>query len=345
MSVPDPVAAARARWLLALGAACVLLAGWLLVQELAPQEGLERHPRSGLPLLEDAPRLISDISEVEVQLADESYRLVRADGGWRMDGPTGYRVRADRMGEFLKGLETLSWAEARTRDPRKLDRLGLSDPGAGGNGAAITLRDATGDVVATFIAGHREDTLYVRRRDEALAFRAGGDLPPLQGRSSWLDFDVLSIVADAIRGVELAWPNGETLTLIRAPGGGPRDFIPGPPHSEERLVSRLAAASPALTLSRFAPVGVKPADALETDPVARHTTLTRDGLEVIATAYAEPDGYFVTLRAAASGEGARRAAEINTHAGGWAFRLTRYDWGDFAPAVSEIIERPLVEAP
>ena len=98
--------------------------------------------------------------------------------------------------------------------------------------------------------------------------------------------------------------------------------------------------SPALALTRFLPIGVKPAAALRTQPVARHITQTHDGLEVDVRAYRERDGLFVTLRAVEAGEGATRAAAINERAAGWAFELTANDWADYTPLVSSIVKPP-----
>ena len=108
------------------------------------------------------------------------------------------------------------------------------------------------------------------------------------------------------------------------------------------MVSRLAASTPALALTRFAPIGVKPASKLQTRTVARHITETHDGLEVELRAFREPDGYFVTLRAIEAGEGAHRGSTINDKAEGWAYQLAEYDWNEFTPRVSSIVRAPVM---
>lgn len=345
MSLPEPIRRVRRGRLLALIGVIAVCAIWLAGRAVVSSPAIERHERTGTPVFANADSLAEHVARIEVQLADESYTLLRTEEGWRMDSVDGYPIRDDRIGAFLAGISELSWAEPRTRDPRKLDRLGLGDPDAGGNGAQIALLGPADDTLGAVIAGRRDDTLYLRRPDEALAFRADGELPPLLSRASWLDFEVVSVLPEAIRGVVLRSPGGEELTLLRDAGAGGDAFRLGPRHSGERLVSRLAASTPALALARFAPVGVKPAEDLQTRPVARHVTLTKDGLEVIAEAYDEPDGYYLTLRAIEAAEGARRASDINARAQGWAFRLTRFDWQDFATPISDIVERPIIEAP
>ncbi|MEL6663979.1 MAG: hypothetical protein AAFR33_13370 [Pseudomonadota bacterium] len=344
MSLPEAIRRERGRTLLAIGAASLVMLGLIGLDTYSAQPGLERHPRSGTPVLTGLDP-IAEVHKIDVRLADDAYALVRAGEGWRLDEADGYPARQDRIGQLLTGLSELSWGEAKTRDPRKLDQLGLADPDDGGNGAEILLRSESGDVLGDLISGRRDGQLYLRNRGEQLAFSGEGNLPPLSSRRSWLDFDVIAMVPDAIAGVVLESPDGERLHLVRPDDGGPRDFVPGPAHADERLVSRLAAATPALALSRFSPLDVKRDTELETEPVARHTTLTKDGLEVISEAYEEADGLYLTIRAIEAAEGARRAQDINDRALGWAFRLSRYDWADYTVAISDIVERAIVAAP
>ncbi|MEM1105331.1 MAG: hypothetical protein AAGH87_03000 [Pseudomonadota bacterium] len=344
MSLPAPIRRNRARALSIVLAAIAALLAFVAVDAAIGAGGVERSARFGAPVLPGVD-LVADVAAIEVRLADETYRLVRNGEVWRQGGAAGYPVRPDRIGALLTGLAGLTWAEEKTRDPRKFSQLGLADPDDGGNGAELILRGDDGEILAGLIAGRRGETLYLRRRGEAVSFAVDGALPPLNSARSWLDFQVIAMVPGAIEGVVLEAGNGERLHLVRQAGGGPRDFVPGPAHSGERLVSRLAAATPALALSRFSPLGVIPETELQSAPVARHTTLTQDGLEVIAQAYEEPGGVYLTLRAVEAAEGARRAEAINARAAGWAFRLSRYDWGDFTPEISDIVERAIVDAP
>ncbi len=337
----------RRRRGLALGAMAAalfgLVAGKALLVALDRPDALN-DDRRGSPVLEagidtGAPE------RIRVDLADESYALVQAERGWRMDAPDGFPVRTDRMRELLTGLEELSWADPRTRDPRKFDTLGLGDPANGGTGAKVTILQKDDRHSQTVIIGWRDERLYARRPDETEAWRVAGDLPPLHGRDAWMDFAVLSLEPETIAAVLIAPTAGEQLLLVRNPGQGPREFRPGPAHPDERLVSPLAASTPALALSRFAPIDAKPASDLQTLPVARHVTITHDGLEIEAKAYREPDGRYVTLRAVEAGEGATRAEAINTRAAGWAFELTRYDWAEYTPSISSVVERAVFPVP
>jgi hypothetical protein len=317
--------------------AAVFAAG---LAQIGPQSPSETHPRLGKPVLPAFATLRNSAREIRVTLADESYTLERSPEGWTMKGMNGYRIREDRLADLANGLQALNWGAGRTRDPDKFNRVGLGDPREGGSGALIEVIGAGGEVEAALITGRRDDFVYGRLPSDKQAFRIEGDLPPLYTQDTWLDLDILDIHEDAISAVRLFDARGQSLYLQRSVGSSERAFRPAPPYQDYKLVSRIAVSGPAMALTRFAPIGVKPAAQLKTKPVARHITETHDGLEVDLRAYREADGYFITLRAIEAGQGANRGAAINERAQGWAFELTEIDWQDYTPRISDIVQPP-----
>lgn len=298
--------------------------------------------RSGQKVFPRLERQLSSARIIRVKLADITYTLKRntQGAGWVMIESGEYPVRSDRLTLLAMGLSNLTWGEARTKDPDKLDRIGLGAPEDGGSGAYLEVIDDDGNTIASLITGRREDRFYARFPDETKSFRVEGSLPPLYTREAWLDFDIVDTQPDAIAAVRITQANGRSLYLTRPPGTGPRAFRPAPPFERDQLISRLATSGPALALTQFAPIDVKPAAALETRRIGRHITSTHDGLEIDISAYNEPDGHYLTMRAVEAGEGAARAATINQRTEGWAFKLTEFDWNDFTPAVESIVRRP-----
>lgn len=282
-----------------------------------------------------------ETSAIRITLADESYTLVATGDGWRLGTRDGYPVREDRMAELAAGLASLVWDTPRTDDVEKLNRISLGDPRDSGTGALLEVLGSDGEVSAGLITGRKGESIYARRPDETMAFRVTGDLPPLYSSQAWLDLDFLDIHEDAVSAVRLTDAENQNLYLQRTVGSSERAFRPAPPFQDYRLTSRLAVTGPALALTRFLPIGVKPASALKTQPVARHITQTHDGLEIDVRAYRERDGYFITLRAVEAGEGATRAEAINARSVGWAFELTSTDWADYTPLVSSIVRPPV----
>ncbi|MEM5515912.1 DUF4340 domain-containing protein [Henriciella sp. AS95] len=316
--------------------AATLWVGLILMSLFAPSTN-DISPRTGDPVLKNFSAVRGDTGSIKVTMADESYTLERRGNDWVMAETGGYPVRTDRLNTLAEGLETLSWGERRTDNPERMERLGLGDPREGGNGVLVQVFATNGALTAEMITGRRGDRLYARDAAETVAFRADGELPPLYTRQAWLDLDIVDVEESAISAVRLTDARGRSMYLTREPGGGPRSFTPAPPHQHDRLRSRLAASTTALAISRLSPIDVKPEADLTSRAVARHITETYDGLEIDLRAWKEPDGYWVTLRAVEAGDAARRAQTINDRAEGWAFKLTEYDWQEFAPRVSSIV--------
>lgn len=328
----------RRTWI--LGAMAAILTVIAALAQLGGNTATPVSPRTGEAVMPDFSGLRAEAGEIRITLADDSYSLFATGEGWRLGAPDGYPIRQDRLAELAEGFESLTWDAPRTDDPEKLGRIGLGDPREGGSGALIEVIGQDGAVMTALITGRKGEAIYARRPDETQAFRVTGDLPPLYSSEAWLDLGFLDIHEDAISALRITDADGQSLYLQRTVGSSERAFRPAPPFENYRLVSRLAVTGPALALTRFLPVGVKPAAALRTQPIGRHITETHDGLEVDVSAYRERDGYFITMRAIEAGEGAQRAAAINERTKGWAFQLSAADWEDYTPLVSSIVRPP-----
>ena len=326
----------RIYWLAGL---CVSLWVILGLTSLTFGASSARHANLGDPILAGVDEARIDAQKIRFTLADESYTLARTAQGWAMEETGGYPVRLDRLAELASGLETLTYGEKRTDDVYKHARIGLGDPIEGGNGALGEIFGIEADLMHSLIIGRKSDKLYVRDVGATQTFRAEGNLPPFYNLRPWLDLQIVEIEPSAIRSVRIMDSNRRDLYLRRAEGEGARSFQPAPPNQDDRLISRLAASTTALAITRLSPLDVKPEADLVTTPVARHISETFDGLEVDLHAYREPGGLWVTVRAVEAGEGARRAEVINEKAEGWAFRITDYDFQDFTPNVLSIVER------
>lgn len=314
---------------------------WLLLglNALTTTPASDSHARMGQPVLTDFAKTRAEASKIQFTLADEAYTLERTEIGWVMVEAGGYPIRTERLSALATGLETLTYDERRTSDPYKHERIGLGDPTQGGNGALIEVFGADGALEAAIIAGRKGDAIYVREPGSDQTYRSQGDLPPFYTQRSWLDFDIIDIGAAAIRSVRLTSANGASVYLRRPAGSDARSFAPAPPYENDTLISRLGASTTALAITRLSALDVKPASELQTPRIARHISETFDGLEIDLNAHREPDGLWVTLRAVEAGEGARRAQAINQKAEGWAFRISEYDFQDFTPAISSLVER------
>lgn len=331
----------RQRTVLGLALTAAIVWVLLLLSGLGGGTPDMSHDRMGEPVLPGFAEARVDTQKIRFTSSDDSYSLLRTSGGWVMEEAGGYPIRGDRLSALVTDLENLSFDAKRTDDEGKLERLGLGDPATGGSGVLLELYGPDDRKLNAIIVGRKNDTIYVREPGRAQSYRAIGDLPPFYTRRAWLDFDVVDIDASAIRSVRLIDQNGKELYLRRPAGGGARSFVPAPPHQDDELISRLAASTTALAITRLSPNidSVKPASALTTRPIGRHISETFDGLEIDLRAYREADGAWITLRAIEAGEGARRAQAINEKAEGWAFKLPEYDFQDYVPPISSLVIR------
>lgn len=295
---------------------------------------------TGTAVMQDFSEVRGKAAKIRITLADETYSLSNTDQGWVMDGTSGYPIKPGKLAELSAGLAGLLWDAPRTTDSLKLDHIGLGDPRTGGTGALVELLDENANLLDSLITGRKGKFTYARKPETERAYRIKGNLPPLYNHDAWLDLDILDIKPDAVQALRLFDVTGSELFLQRSVGSGERSFRPAPPYQNYRLVSRIAASTPALALSRFQPIGVKPRSELKTRGLTRHITQTHDGLEVDVRTYREPDGFYITLRAIEAGEGAHRGSSINAKAAGWAFQISEYDWNDFTPRVSTIVRPP-----
>ncbi|MEO1027997.1 MAG: DUF4340 domain-containing protein [Pseudomonadota bacterium] len=328
---------ARRRMLLGIAGLGAVSALGLAVQALSASSTPKAADQAGLPVFPDFLSEKANVRNIRVLTRGTVYTLQYEADQWKLLESGGYPVREDRLAALSAGLETLSWGELRTRDPGKFDRIGLGHPEENGQGALIEIYTKGGEKIGSLITGRKASRLYGRRADDPQCWTLDGDLPPLYARQAWLDLDVIDMQPEVISGVNLKDASGRTLNLRRQLGDTVRDFIPSGLDSDLELRNQLVASAPALALSRLSPIDVKSASALQTEPLYEHVTVTFDALEIKLKAYAEPDGYFVTLRAIEAGNGAELAASVNGKAADWAFQLEPFDWNDFTVPVADLV--------
>ena len=193
----------RVRRLQVLGAVAGALTVLAVLVSLGGRNSPQGSERIGDPVLPDFATVRAEASEIRVTLADETYSLVNGRDGWTLGGTDGYPIRADRLADLASGLETLAWGEGRTRDPGKMNRIGLGDPRDGGTGALVEIVNEAGTVTAALLTGRKGANVYARLPGEAQAFRVNGDLPPLYNHDAWLDLDIIDIHEDAVSAVRL----------------------------------------------------------------------------------------------------------------------------------------------
>lgn len=322
--------AARRKTVMWLAGAAVVAAILAMLAMQPPQPPPVRAEAGELVLPAFAEHA-KDVRLVMVTTAEESYHLALDSDGWVLPEKGRHPVRADRIADLIAALSTMTYAQPMTRDEKKFDRIGLGDPGAGGAGATVEIGNGRGDGFATLIIGYRDGRSYVRLPNDLQAWAVDTkDMPPLQRGAAWLDLDIAKIAPGDIAEVLVRPVGGLAYGLVPADATGQR-FEIAPPFNGRPMVAAFAASPPALAMTRFLPIDVTAATAVqEGRPMGEHTTRMKSGWEISTRLWRTATGGWAVIVAsagpAASQEAKKAAETANAKARGWAFRLTDNDF-------------------
>ncbi|MEZ5938738.1 MAG: DUF4340 domain-containing protein [Hyphomonadaceae bacterium] len=321
-------------WWWAVAGLALLLAvaaGWPSSTRGASDEGKAVFPALG--------GQAGEIALIMVTTREGAYHLVKDPGGWVLTEMHRYPVRDDRIAELVSATASMRRAQTMTRDPRKLDALGLGDPARAGTGALVEIGNGQGDVFATFIAGYKSGRNFIRTPDDLQAWEVTGDpMPPLHSPARWLDLDVARIAAADIDAVDVQPVSGPSYSLVRDERGG---WTLDQPFETRGERSASAFETVAQTLSRWSPNDVVPLDELEGALGAgSQSATTRDGLRVRVDFMRDRKGASWARVTAASSDGAagskQAASALNARAAGWAYRIPDSEITLGAPPLSVI---------
>jgi hypothetical protein len=326
------------RRLMTLGA---LAAGSLLAAALV--EGLHRMPPPPAPVAEPVlPGLTDRLAQVALIMAttaEETWHIARTptpDGEqWVLTEKALHPVRADRLRAFVGWLTDLKQGEVMTADPALHARLGVDDPYQGGSGVLLELTDGQGTDLGRLVVGGRAGQTFVRLPEAGPVWAVDDAPPPLRRAVDWLDLTGGRVPAEAIVKVTVSPPRGATYTLRPDPAAQGQTFALDPPHQALILPGAFVLGPPALALSVWRPVDVRPAREVTTGPVrSTHVTELASGLRVTARVWELGDPFWLTLEA----EGPRAEA-YNSRVQGFAYALNRFDGVDFATSLDEVAIR------
>lgn len=213
----------RSLGILAAVTGAVLLAAVLAV--------LWRHDAT-ISMLDNAPAFpgleqqIPDIARVEMSWNKdgvvEQVSIVREDGTWRIAEQGGYPADTGRVRDFILSLAELKLVEAKTADPARYARLGVSDVAEAGSGATrVRLLGRSGDAIVDALIGSDRTSgsggamLYLRQSKDTRSWLAHGQVDDVHRVASWTDEAVVDIGADQIQEIHLTSPSGEVLEVRR----------------------------------------------------------------------------------------------------------------------------------
>lgn len=270
------------------------------------------------------------------------------NGRWVVADRSNYPANPEGVRALVMSLSQLDLIERRTADPERHRALELAT-GSGGNGHAVTITNAAGEVIAGLVAGKVQTrssgttpgTLFVRRAGEDQTYLARGGIAIPASVGATLDKTLFRIDQARIRSIAFTPRGLKAYSLSRATPET-QDFslddVPeGKVQGEPAVLQTPAAALAGLTFE-----DVIKADAVNVEDATSILFTTFDGLTLKLTILpGGSDGVFALIEAGAAEDATPEAkAEAETIAarvGAWAYKLPVYVVTSLAPALEEMV--------
>jgi len=321
----------RRRNLAILGAVAIasvllaVLALGLQQRETAPRYKVE----SFFPNLASRERAIA---RIHIASNKGSFDVVfKPYRGWVLPSRNDYPASFDRVNETVVGLAGLETIEPKTARADWLRAIGLDAPPRG-SGMAIALLDEKGEPLASLIAGKTEDIgdpsgaigLFVRKPDSNQSWLVRSVLELKGDPSDWIDKTVMDVDRARIQETDVD-PAGSASFEVRREKPGDADFALLDLPKGRELSDPTAPDGIAAAISGFSFDDVRPAKELDFGDAARVITKTFDGLSVTVQIAMQGRDFWATVSAESEPgkpDAAKEARDINSHANGWAYKLS-----------------------
>lgn len=190
----------------------LLVAAGLLVALALLRFGDDDKPAGlgmGDKLFADLP--VNQVAAVTVADAQNQTTLTKGDAVWQVEARNGYPADFDELRDTIVKLSRLTIGRSFSGSTESLARLSLlppSDPNASARGRQITLKDASGEILADILLGKARETenggggQYLKKVNEDTVYLVDGDFRFLRTEATeWLEKEILNIKADAIESV------------------------------------------------------------------------------------------------------------------------------------------------
>ncbi len=250
---------------------------------------------AGGPLHEGLTRRLNDVAVLEVTNGGQTLTIEKKGADWAIQNVNGYPAKFETVKKALIAIAELEVAEAKTSDPKRYSEIGVEDPlGEGATSTLVVLKDEGGASLASLVIGDskpgRSPELYVRKADEARAWKVKGSVDLQSDPKTWMDREVANVASDRTKAVTVTHADGERLHVFKENRSDTNFLVEGVPADRE-LLSPSIANSLASVLSYLSFDEVRPVGEVdfETAPISTTEIRTWDGLVFVATV-AEHDG-------------------------------------------------------
>jgi hypothetical protein len=291
-----------------LSAVTVVIAG-VAAMTLQSREASVKGADETQKLFPDLAKSVNDVASITIKKKDGEYTLQKTGDAWGEVEKKGYPVDIEPVRKTLIGLTDATTVEQKTSDKERYSKLGVQDPEAtpadGTTSTLITLKDASGKVIASLIVGKPHEgksfgtnEVYVRRAGENESWLAKAALDLKDKNVDWLDKKILEVKRDRIRSVEVKHPEGEVVHVDRAKPEDTNFTLANIPEGKE-LTFPTAASGMASALEWLNLEDVVPASEVDfqsAPPVTGRFT-TFDGLVITVTTKDDKDKTYAKFEA------------------------------------------------
>lgn len=205
---------------LSLITVAVIAAAVIATQLRSPRSSVDREA-----LFPELKERINEVAEIRVEGLDRGVTLDRKGDSWVIREADDYPALIDRIRQTVVGVSELRIVAGKTSSPELYGRLGVEDPTAkGASSLLLTLKDASGNPVASLIVGKDRHSaapgdrpgFYVRPPGTDQALLVEGRLDVSVEIRDWFDRELLDIPSERIREIRIQHGDGSVLRLARA---------------------------------------------------------------------------------------------------------------------------------
>lgn len=184
------------------------------------QERIEQDV-SGQPFLPLLKKDINAAAMIELEQQGNTITLVRDGDIWSEKERSGYPVDFAKIRQTLIALSDLKTIEPKTKKPENFEQLGVKGPDAVNISKQVTVKDADGVVLASFIVGNArpggmgKQEFYLRKTSEEQAWLVEGQISLPNRPVDWLEKSIVDIKQADIKQVTIIQPDKKQLVIAR----------------------------------------------------------------------------------------------------------------------------------
>jgi hypothetical protein len=351
--MPTTLADPRRRRLAVLGG--IALVSLILVVFVVWQQAREAANRPAqTEFLPGFASEVRNVSHLHIASKAGAFDVVfLPEKGWVVPQRDDYPANFDLVQRTRVGLAALQTIEPRTARKDWLHFLGLDSPPLG-DGVLITASDDKGKKLAELITGKSEDIgdpsgatgLFVRRAGENQSWLTRAVFEPRPALTDWLDKRVMDVDRARIQEVDID-PAGSPSYVVTRAKPSDADFTLSPLPAGKAPSDPTIPDGVASAITDFAFDDVRPARDFDFSNPATHArvvTKTFDGQRVTVQVVKSGNDYWATVSADALNpmdhENLKEAATINTHASGWAYKLSAFKGQLFMTTLDSLLKPP-----